>query len=241
MTTCSKVLMPIQSFGIGDCIFIQTAIHGIKGEHDKVLWAVQPQFVDGLNYAYPDFTFININSLNTTLQQPFKAKYKSDYGFEMLPFQYSVEICNVPYRDCMKSKYMLYDMDWQLWKDKAIWQRDMTKELNLMRHLKISEFSYNLINLNFRSDMSGKVIIPPIDNGLPNIYMEQIDGYSLFDWGLVMQFANTIHTVSTSIIYMLELLPFRGKEIHLYSRRPEETNFENVDYILTKDKYILHD
>jgi hypothetical protein len=237
----SRVLMPIQYFGLGDIIFEQTVVRNLMQHGDKVLWGVEPIFVDGLNRAYPDFTFIDYQSLRVDLTQ--RAKHRSSYGFEMLPFQYSVDLCNVPYKFCMASKYMLYNMDYNIWKEKAMWHRDAVREFNLFHSLGLDEDNtepYNLINDTFRSNLSGRVDIE-VDNGFRNIRMSVLPDYSLFDWAMVIQKAATIHTVSTSIIYLLELLELRATEIHLYPRKPEEMNFENIDYILKSHNYILHD
>jgi hypothetical protein len=63
-----------------------------------------------------------------------------------------------------------------------------------------------------------------------------MEGYSLFDWAAVMEQAVEIHTVSTSIIYLLELLHLRA---HIYIRRPDERSHSYYDYLL-EQKHILH-
>jgi hypothetical protein len=75
---------------------------------------------------------------------------------------------------------------------------------------------------------------------LPIIEMRTIPGYSLFDWAAVIEKADQVHTVSTSIIYILEQLELGQKPIHLYLRKPIEQDFRNVDYILTSNYYLPH-
>jgi hypothetical protein len=70
--------------------------------------------------------------------------------------------------------------------------------------------------------------------------MEIIDGFTLLDWYKVLQNAKQIHTVSTSIIYMLEKMELNAEAVCIYIRKPEEQDLKNIDYILTdKHKYIL--
>ena len=68
--------------------------------------------------------------------------------------------------------------------------------------------------------------------------MRSIPGFSLFDWSLVIEKATEIHTVGTSINYLIELLEIEGKEVVLYKRLPDENHYENYDYILEKHSYI---
>ena len=69
--------------------------------------------------------------------------------------------------------------------------------------------------------------------------MSEVPRYSLFDWTLVISHAVEIHTVSTAILFMLEMLPL-NQPINLYCRKPIEQNFSFVDYIFTKP-YIIHE
>ena len=68
--------------------------------------------------------------------------------------------------------------------------------------------------------------------------MTSISGFSLFDWHLVIEKATEIHTVGTSINYLIELLDINSKEVNLYKRLPDENHFHNYDYILKRHKYI---
>ena len=52
------MILPNQTFGLGDCIFTQTLVHEIaKGE--QVIWPVLPAIVKGLNRAYPHIKFVD--------------------------------------------------------------------------------------------------------------------------------------------------------------------------------------
>jgi hypothetical protein len=144
----------------------------------------------------------------------------------------------LPYRDVMKAKYMMYDLPWQLWREHAMWVRNPSKEMGLINELGIDvNMPFNLVNKRFGSSGERSVNIE-VSNSFQNIEMRELAGYSLFDWAGVMFLAEEIHTVSTSILYMLELLPIK-KPIHLYVREGQETDFSFVDFIFTKP-YILH-
>ena len=69
------------------------------------------------------------------------------------------------------------------------------------------------------------------------IYMNKIENYTIFDWIGVMEKAQSIHTVGTSIVFLMDAFDSMPKEMHLYSRidKPHST----YDFLLKKE-YIYH-
>lgn len=229
------MIVVLQHFGIGDVIFCQTAIRN-KYPGEKIYWPVLTGYVEGLNRAYPDIEFVDSAGHEAMLALKEFTVYK---GFNVVPLRWSYEIIKVPFWQCMMSKYLLFNMDYEIWKDKAMWVRDTEREQELFNYLGLREGeSFALVNTTFGSDFSGRVNIK-----IPRtktVTMRTIAGFSLFDWAYVIQKASVIHTVSTSIIYLLEMLELTAKVIHIYIRRPHESNHRNYDYLLKKHRYYLH-
>lgn len=228
------MICPVQKWGLGDIIYEMTLV---KLFNAPVTWVVEPAFFVGLQRAYPEITF--------TTQPPYgyddtkRNEYEVN-GCKFLPLRWADVILNVPYTHCMKAKYMLYGLDWRIWRDNAMWTRDAEQENALQAFLGISDGEhYNLINRTFRSNNTGKAAII-VENGLRNIEMSTLDGFSLFDWAKIIENATEIHTVSTSIIYILELLELKAECVDLYVRRPDEVDFRNIEYILERHKYVYH-
>lgn len=227
------IVVPNQFFGIGDIIWEQTVVRKIAC-NNQIVWPVEPQFIDGLTAAYPDIKFVNKN------HYPIDYNRRDEYEINdmvVLPLRWADVIMKVPYSDCMKSKYMMYGMDWQTWKEHAMWKRDEYREKALMARVNPRNEPYCLINRTFGSQSQLKAAIPQVD-GLLNIEMKTIAEFSLFDWAYVIESATEIHTVSTSIIYLLELLELKAECVNLYPRKPIEEDFRNVEYILQKQKYV---
>jgi hypothetical protein len=67
--------------------------------------------------------------------------------------------------------------------------------------------------------------------------MDFIDGYTLLDWAGIIEKAETIHTVNTSLLYMLETLNVTD-QLHLYTRN-NGRDFQQTEYLRSK-KYQLH-
>ena len=226
------IIYPLQAFGIGDVIFTQTLVRKIANGR-KILWGVDIHFVEGLNKAYPDIMFVDKNAMNINYDR------KDDYilnGMRILPIRWANEILQVPYTQCMSSKYALYKQDWKTWTKQAMWKRDTAREDELFEKLGLVEGeSYKLINRFFGSSSQH---VAGIDHR--GTEMCQMQGFSLFDWAKVIENATEIHSVSTSIIYLLELLSLKSKEVHLYLRLPICSHFNDVSYILERQNYFLH-
>lgn len=228
-------IYPLQSFGIGDIIFCQSLAAHWRGEGYHVVWGTEPQFVEGLTRAYHDVTFLDKRVLNIDYNIKDKRPYLDGV---IAPIRWADQILRLPYTDCMRAKYMLYDLDYNIWRRNAMPFRDIDKERKLAELLGATG-EYNLVSSHFGSDSRFNANIS-VDNGLPNIEMRTMKGYSLFDWCYIIENATNIHTVSSSIVYLLEILKLQAKEVHLYGRSIEpKTWYQNIEYLLSK-KYIIH-
>jgi hypothetical protein len=218
-----------QYFGIGDAIFSMTAIKSLGVE---ILWPVLPHYVEGLKRAYPEIAFINWEDLKIDYNR--KDRYQ-EKDMIVIPLRFQ----DKPLKDCMKNKYSYFGFDWRNWKMSGMYKRYVKPEYELYKLLNPTKEPYNLIWETFQCDFNGVHRITPPDNGLKNIYHSHIDGFSLFDWSILIEEATTIHAVSSSNIYLFELLDLRAKEIKLYLRLPQEKTHENYSYILRSHPYVL--
>ena len=69
--------------------------------------------------------------------------------------------------------------------------------------------------------------------------MKFIPMFNLLDWACIIEEADNIYSVNTSIIFLLEVLELKAKEIHLYSRNVNGADFIQTEFIRSKN-YILH-
>lgn len=236
-------ILPLQAFGIGDIIFCQTLVRKVANGN-PIIWGTLPHFVDGLNRAYPDIKFVDYKTLGIDYDcKEHKEIHHAELGAcTLLPIRWADVILKVPYNDCMRAKYQLYGLDWRDWREEAMWVRTQNEyqlcDYQLGEWGSESIKAYTLINDTFGSDSKFKVDINVYSKW--KLHMQSVPKYSIFDWAYILENVSTIHTVSTSIIYMLEMLDLRAKEIHLYNRPIKGQGFENIDYILQKHKYIYH-
>jgi hypothetical protein len=230
-------LIVLQPHGLGDHIFCQSLIHQIADRQD-IVWPVLPHFIKGLKKAYPEVNWIP----NGVLGQIENHKRDSIInGNRIIPIRWADQILRVKYENCMRAKYDMYSIDWQSWR-LCDYQRDQEKENELFYNvLGLVDFSepFRLINQTFTSLENNKVEIPE-SKEIRNVYMKNIPGFSLFDWSKVIEKATEIHTVSTSINYVIEMLEIKAKAVDLYVRKPQEKDFRNIQYILQRHNYNFH-
>jgi hypothetical protein len=224
----------LQPHGLGDLIFCQSLVHQIA-DRQEIVWPVLPHFLPGLRVAYPNINWLPIGTLGNI------ENIRRDSiinGKRVIPIRWADSITNVKYKDCMRSKYEMYGLDWRSWKYFG-YKRNQENERNLFFNVLglLKGAKFRLINDRFTSLETKKVHIPESPD-LVNVYMKSIPGFSLFDWSLVIEKATEIHTVGTSINYIIELLDIQAKEVVLYKRLPDENHYENYDYILEKHSYI---
>lgn len=227
-----------QYFGIGDIIFSMTIAKRYTEQGYKVTWGVLPQFLDGLKRAYPMITWVDWQLFPIDYNKRVEHDVLVDgVWYRVLPLRWNVEILGVPYNDCMKSKYDLVGMDWRDWREGAMWERDEKKENELYNwyNEKWTEGKeYRLLNLTYGSEGRMQIDIPIMQG---DVIMHPKTKYSIFDWATVLENAKEIHTVSTSLFYLLELLDLKCP-LHLYPR-PTDPKFKHINYLFTKP-YILH-
>jgi len=226
-----------QPIGAGDIIFTQTLIKEVAKEN-PVLWPTESYYLEGFRKAYPRINFVDKATISQYLLNVKDIGMKQ--GYYILPIRWSDTIMKVPYKYVMRAKYDMFGMDWKMWKRDACPVRDLKKEKQLFKELGLKKNEpYNLINKNYLRNGNGVAEIE-VGNGLKNVFMDYKSGYSLFDWCYLIENAMYVHSVSTSVLFLLEMLDLKAKEVHLYSRKPYEHGFNFVDYLFSKD-YVLHD
>lgn len=221
-----------QPFGLGDHIFTVTIARDLIKKGMEVVYPVQGHYLEGNKRAYPDIQWVHVDEIDNGLLE-IKRKEKAG-GYEVYPLRWANEILRLPYKDCMKAKYLWYGWNYRDWTKNAQWARNSETEAKLAE-LVGATGEYTLVNRYFRGDASGVADIRVEGNV---VEMRNIEGFSLFDWGQVIENASQIHTVSTSILYMLEMMLF-NHVIHLYKRWPDERDHRNYQYLLRDNRYKL--
>lgn len=223
-----------QFFGIGDILFIEPIMRKYFQDGHRIILPVLSKFLN-LNSYFPYINFIDKDLYNINYEE--KNIIEEDNRI-IIPMRWSREFYNSPSIYTMKNKYKMMNMDLDEWR-KLTWIRHRHKEKRLKQLLNINENEkFNLINKNYHTFNNGiREIV--VNNNYRNVYMDFIDGYTLLDWAEIVESAATIHTVNTSLMFLLETLDLSTDDINIYSRNNNGADFKQTEYLFKKN-YIKH-
>lgn len=216
--------------GLGDILFLVPLIRFLQDEGHSVLWPIADEFFDIAKH-FPDIQFVP-KSAYDDIPYDEQQVVMTKYG-KLLPYRFA----GTSMHDCMRAKYELYDKPLDIWRNLK-WKRDYEHEARLAKFLRLPE-KYILVNNNFCQPELGMTAAIRPKTKLPIIEMQMLPGFSMLDWTIIIENAAEIHTVNTSILYILEVMKLT-QPIHLYPRGIHgEVAFEHTDYLHTKP-YIYH-
>jgi hypothetical protein len=214
-----------QPFGIGDILFLSPLINQLDIE--EAIWPI-------VDHYFWIKEYLNIPTVKFIKQSEFNPNSYPEYT--EIPLQYAHSL--VPQaEDCMQAKYMLLKADPELWRSISF-IRNKEKEEQLKQYLNItSNDKFIFINNNFAGPKYNyKVDIKPQTN-LKIVYQEYIEGFTLLDWCGVLEQAKEIHTVSTSLFFVIEALNLEKTSLHLYPRKPLDKDLSPIKTLIN-NKWI---
>lgn len=217
-----------QPFGIGDILFISPLIKQLDVEH--IVWPI-------VDHYYWINNYIIIDNLTFIKQSEFNPIHYVDYN--EIPLQHAHYLIPKA-QDCMQAKYILLNADPESWRT-LTFNRNKEKENQLKQYLNIlPDDKFIFVNNNFAGpEYNYKVDIKPQTN-LKIIYQEYIEGFTLLDWCGVLEQAEEIHTVSTSLFFVIEALNLGKTPLHLYPRKPLDKDLSPIKTLIN-NKWICHE
>jgi len=239
LSTSKKILIN-QPYFLGDIIFVMALIQKFVNEGYDVIFPVRDEYY-GLQKNFPTVNMIPLS------QFPQYEKYNRvepvfvDNEYQVISLRHSFTRKGLPYH--MRNKYECIVLPMDLWRE-IKYVRDYKIENKLFDEIGVSsDEKYNLIN-EFHRPFFHRTPIP-VDNGNKNVYMMQLEGYSLLDWIGVMEKAQTLHMIASASQYVMETIPTMPVEKHIYRRyRGVEHNggyWDHRDYqYLFNGEYVWH-
>lgn len=222
-----------QYFTIGDVIFSMGLVEKFLDAGYRCVYPTKDIFLEGLRYAYPLVEFVDYNKPSEDFPMGFKSLLGvqkdevyiiGNNSVRVIPISFSMEAMGTTYDHVMRAKYDMYGLDYRDWQRPYV--RNEVKELALRDLVVGVGGSYMVLNENcgvgFRRIR--------YNGGLRVIRMGSVQGYSMFDWSLVLEGSEEIHTVSTGLFYVLKILGLMERT-RLYSR-PNELGLENIRDLL---------
>jgi hypothetical protein len=244
-----KTCFIYQPQGIGDIIFIQKIVHQYKKLGYKIVFPLFEYYSWIIPYLeQKNISFPLINN-DRTLKGTFEFSDQFYYlmGSTNAVFRKPIISEDFIYLSCgpstternhmMTGKYAAADVDYQNWQDYVKINRNSEKENNLFYNiLDLKDDSvYTLIN---KSCSSHNIDVPPV-NG-KTIYMQELEGYSVFDWIKVIEKCSRLITVDTSVPILAEVYLPKHIPCHLINRY-YPPNFVDLPKIFKLDwQYCLY-
>lgn len=229
-----KEIIINQFFGIGDILFIEPIMRYYFQQGHKVTIPILSKYLD-IQRNLPYINFVDKETFDIDYEE--KEFIETDDRI-IIPMRWSKEYYNSLLKNTMLNKYKMVGIDLEEWR-KLTWLRHRWRENKLKEVLGIKQGErFNLINCNFYS-FENRTINLNINNKLKNIEMKFIPPFNLLDWAGIIEEAENIYSVNTSIIFLLEVLELKAKEIHLYSRNVNGADFTQTEYLRSKN-YILY-
>jgi hypothetical protein len=217
-----------QPFGIGDILFLSPLVTQLDVEH--AVWPV-------VDHYYWIKDYISIDKLTFVKESEFNSSNYKDYI--EVPLQHAHSL--VPQaEDCMQAKYMLLHANPELWRT-LTFNRNKEKEIQLKQHLNIHpNDKFIFVNNNFAGPEYNYKVDIKLDTDLKIIYQEYVDGFTLLDWCGVLEQSIEIHTVSTSLFFVIEALNLENTLLHLYPRKPLDKDLSPIKTLIN-NKWICHE
>lgn len=229
----SKTFLIKQPAGIGDIFFLQKAVYYLSQYGNKIIWPVIDEFIWIKNYIIsPHINFISLNEDFEHKEEFLKLNpnIREISNTIIIPFQHSDWLYNNI--SVMDAKYKLIDLDFEDWDNYFNFKRNIKKE---------NQLYYDVLNLTDNSDyvfINRQYASPPhteickyIDlNKFSNyIEMKYLENFTIFDWCKVIENAKEIHTVETSLNYIIDKIKPKGK-LEMYSKHTPP-NYNQVKHL----------
>lgn len=233
-----------QYFGLGDILFIEPIYRYLSDLGLKVIAPIQDQYIwiqdhirfvdfrkmSGFDMDYERFDFGILKTLT--------GEEITDTAY--LPLRFSDQI----YRDLrphdssasrywMTDKYSVLGLDYNKWSSiKLERNKEREKTLKSIVLKDIGDSEYDFCNSFYQNALNvGLNLESRVKREIPLVSMSKLEGYTIVDWSSIIEGAKKVHTVSTSLLYMIQAIHQEGKEYHLYPRLPEK-GFYTVEEFL---------
>lgn len=206
-----------QPVGLGDILFCQKIAHKLIEYGYTVYWPMSKYYwisdyikKDKLIWSHPKQP-----SESLVLQH----SIETNHPYDLMTCKYDMIGKTLPHIN-----YNLHSINWNDWSNYLLINRNIEKENHLF---------YNVLGLKdgdeyiFTNKMYGvgqyntNVGNNIIDKSIKVIELGFINGFTLFDWSKVLENASEIHTVDTSINYLIEILKLKTDKLFIYPRHPE--------------------
>lgn len=213
---------------LGDILFT-LKIGEELSKKGKVYWQIAPTFWDS-----------GISRVKTSAMiHPSSPKNIS--GGEV------IKLCDLTHRsdpELMRIKYTSVGMDWSDWADYVKYDRNYDLESALKNHFNLVDgepFIFYNDTYGPGQKHNGVIDSIPKDYDGKVIKLEIFEGVTVFDWSWIFENAEEIHTVDTSILYVIETLNLKSKKMTCHPRHYKFSNSQINNLFKKPWEFIEYD
>jgi hypothetical protein len=215
-----KNIVILQPGGVGDILFCLKIAYAFYIKYNiRPVWPISKNILWLKDYIITPCKFVQIegSEYEQFLFQGIQSIIEKDDNLLIPLWVADQTISDVP---ILQAKYKLTKVDYRDWAKFITIKRNFDKELELF-HKMTKELpdakNYTIANKLYKT--------PPHSTETPymthieaDIETKIISDYTVFDWLLLYEKAKEIHTVSTSLFFMLEAHPGPLPTINIYNR-----------------------
>ena len=196
-----------QPAGVGDVFFLQKIAHTYRQKGHEIIWPLRDDIVWIADYI-PDITWCKLSEWS---QGPYGKLF--DYaGFaETEEFIYidastADRTFNTDPTRIMSAKFGLAGLDHKDCAEYFKFNRNREKERELYHDVLGIKEDYVYVNDITHTDLRKTSSLANQKYDYPVIENRVIDGFTLFDWILVLENAKEIHTVPTAVCFIVDVI-----------------------------------
>jgi hypothetical protein len=218
----------VQPGGLGDILYLQSLVKSL--ECDTVFWPVYDHYLEDCNKYLTNDKVIYLSHKDNSQSSRISRVLNFDAAHLSLPSKQ---------KSFMYPKYQILNKNPRDWICNFSYKRDLAKE-DLLYNKLVKTKEFKLVNISFgsssesiTSDNRRLDLLNKFKDDDSVIYIKPIEGFSLFDWSKIIELASEIHTVETSLVYLVEYLKTTEK-LFMYLKGSKENFlrfFNGWDYI----------
>jgi len=230
----SKTCLINQPAGIGDVLFLQKFVDLKLSEGFEVIFPVNPNLVFLNDYIRkPKLKFVSTDSEFAYKGHFHNSQIIKTPDFEFYPFNIADRFIT---GSCMEAKYSFAGLDYQNWQDHLTWERNTEKENHIFYEVcKLKDGDkYSVVSNTWGTLPHSSKRDIQTNHIYPTIYVQSIDGYTIFDWVKVLENATEIYMIDTSFNYLIEKLDLKAENLYLFSRFTPP-NFSHIINLFKKN------
>lgn len=212
----NKICLIHHFAGIGDVFYLQYVARKYMRMGYHIIWPLKDELLWIQDYI-ADIQFCSMND-----NFPGKEYYGQDVVIISPQFVYlgimRPHLWDINAPQVMPSKYQVLNLDCKEWIQGFEYNRNLEKENNLYYNVLglTDESEYVFVNRYANTENIRYDGLDHLEFDLPVVELEIKKGFTLFDWCKVFENAQEIHTVHTSLNYLIDTLEIKCKKYLMY-------------------------